>query len=61
MADIEMCDAVCPLSKQCRRHEDSGTWADPIWQSYWFHDENSPTGEECYKFWDISPIKDKAP
>lgn len=53
MADIEMCSAVCPLSKQCRRHADSGTWADPTWQSYWFRDENSPTGEACHKFWDV--------
>jgi hypothetical protein len=42
MPDISMCAAVCPVSRKCLRHADSGTVPDARWQSY---GTTSPTDE----------------
>ncbi len=55
MPDIMMCSAeVCDRSKICRRHKDSGTVPDPLWQSWWIRDEQSPTGDACPNYWDTN-------
>lgn len=49
MPDIAMCaNEKCPLSKTCKRHEDSGTKPSDYWQSWAdFEPEN------CEYYWPI--------
>lgn len=56
MPDIMMCEATgCHLSKQCRRHEGSGTIPDDRRQSYWMRDDESPVGDACGNYWERLP------
>lgn len=48
MPDITMCQSVCSRSKECYRHQDSGTKPTEHRQS-WFTPEY--TGEDCEVFW----------
>lgn len=59
MADIMMCEAAnCPLSKQCCRHEDSGTVPGGWRQSYWMRDDKSPVGDAWALLYLSYPIMD---
>jgi hypothetical protein len=43
MPDISMCSSeICPLTKKCYRHEDSGTKPTPMYQSYMLFDRENP-------------------
>jgi hypothetical protein len=57
MPDIMMCDdPICPLSKRCYRHSDSGTRADPYRQTYWLREDGSPRGDDCPNFWERTTL-----
>lgn len=46
MPDISMCpDDACPYAVTCRRHTQSGTVADPVWQSWLLASPRQ--GERC--------------
>ena len=47
MTIVAMCDKVCTLSSVCRRHQDSGTKPDNLWQVYF---EPPQDGNECEYF-----------
>lgn len=52
MPDIMMCEApLCPLSRTCYRHADSGTRPSQHQQSYWMRDDSSPVGKDCHNYW----------
>lgn len=57
MPDISMCKEICPLSKECYRHEDSGTKPTRGRQSY-FLDISDQAGEGCEHFWPIVTERD---
>lgn len=60
MPDISMCGSVCPKSRECRRHEDSGTVASE-WRQSWLAGQG---GDECPHFWPVANpyiAKDAAP
>lgn len=50
MPDISMCASVCPKSRQCYRHEDSGTRPSKYHQSYIL-----PAAVPCNYFRQVSP------
>ena len=54
MPDISMCVMACPKSRECRRHEDSGTVPDERWQAW----GSGIPGDDCPIYW---PAKDAAP
>lgn len=51
MPDISMCAAECPKSKQCYRHEDSGTKPSEYRQAYIIR---HPTGDDCELYWPVA-------
>lgn len=54
MPDIAMCDSVCPKSRECRRHRDSGTKPRNWFQSW----TTGIPGDDCPVYW---PVEDAAP
>lgn len=53
MPDISMCAATgCPKSRQCYRHEDSGTVPNEWRQSYIMGEPNG----DCRNFWQVSAL-----
>ena len=57
MPDIAMCAAVdCPVSRSCRRHEDSGTKPSD-WQAYVAFKPNN-AGGSCASFWPVHPLSE---